>query len=213
MQVEEFATIYVADEGLFTPTEFRDIMFTLTVKGYESKTFNRPPRRFVWNEDKILKYCRSYNLNSIQTDLRDAEVISITSKHTVLLGEIHTASTYKRKNKSCSLIGSEVTVTIEEFECNTFHSNTSKEVYRDVSRTWDGDRLKVVLPQPILIKPKHLYEIRLILPNTDNAYYYGSWKPTAEPEKGGSILFHQNPTLGHDNLRNGWIRRLDVNVI
>ncbi|XP_055316918.1 BTB/POZ domain-containing protein 6-B-like [Sitodiplosis mosellana] len=220
MTIEDFTTIENSNDGLFTSDEFKDIMLNLTAEGYESKIFKQNPRVYKWNENDILKCDRQSLGCSLSKSLKRSEVVWFTSNQTLLLGEIYSASTIgmKNKNNHYSLIYQlldAVNVTITEISRDT----SKKVLYRGSSYSWElthhHDRLKVELTQPILIKPRIMYEIYFsVLIGVDSLSYYEGWKPTVELYDGIEIQFHRNPShTDYDTSSSGWIQSLSFNKI
>lgn len=214
MNLEEFTALAVAYDGLFTLNEFKDIVLLITMKGYESDVFKQNPRQYFWNNDKVLQ-CRRTKYDSTKMRIHNTEVVSFTSNQPVLLGKFQSAST-TRDMYGPSPIGSNVNVIINQLEDKIFHSNDSpKTLYNGTFNKWCGDQLTVDLPQPIYIKPKTIYEIRVtaVASNITSCTYTGSCQPKVELEKELKICFHRNPFLGYDNSTYGWISTLGLNRI
>ncbi|XP_055316914.1 BTB/POZ domain-containing protein 6-B-like [Sitodiplosis mosellana] len=230
MTIEEFSAIEMSNDGLFTPDEFKDIMFTLTAKAYEPKIFKQNSRLYKWNESDILKCDRRISDRDSAKRLKSSESVWFTSNRMVLLGEIYSASTngtnnkynhrnfnhhnFNQHNLDYQQIDA-VNVTIAEIG-----SDSSKKVlYEGTSRTWDFHspsnqyRLKVVLRQPIMIKPQIMYEIHFsVLIDVSSFSYDGEWEPTVELSDGLKIQFHRNPFhMDYDTFSCGWIRSLSFN--
>ncbi|XP_055314001.1 uncharacterized protein LOC129575098 [Sitodiplosis mosellana] len=207
MKIENFSTFVMSNDGLFTPDEFKDIVLTLTAKGYEPKIFKQNPRRFKWNENEVLLCHRQYT-SYAKNYIKDSEVVWFTSNQTVLLGELYSASTgnmgyiYQQNNA--------VNVTIAEIT-----SDFSKKVlYEGSSKTWSSEILKVALLQPIMIKPHVMYEIRFEVLMGVGLHYEATWGPTVELLDGLTIKFHRNPShTGYDTSSCGWIRSLGFNRV
>ncbi|XP_055325959.1 BTB/POZ domain-containing protein 3-like [Sitodiplosis mosellana] len=206
MKIENFSTFVMLNDGLFTPDEFKDIVLTLTAKGYEPKIFKPNPRRFKRNENEVL-LCQRQAVNTPTNHLTGSEVAWFTSNQTVLLGEMCSAPTFNmhyidQQNDA-------VNVTIAEINSEF----PKKVLYEGSSKTWDLNRLKVSLLQPIMIKPHVMYEIRFaVLMGVGKSYYYGTWKPTVEVEDGLTFQFHRCPShTSYDTSTSGWIQSLGVN--
>ncbi|XP_055313213.1 BTB/POZ domain-containing protein 3-like [Sitodiplosis mosellana] len=138
MKSEEFSERYMLNKGLFTSEEFEDVMLSLSAKGYKAKIFNQSPRYYPWDVDNILRCQRKTSGPEPKKYIQLQEVTSFSSNKHLLLGEIQTSVTWYGSSK---IAGNKVDVTITERE--------------------KMDQLKVTLPQPILIKPKRMYEVCL----------------------------------------------------
>lgn len=212
MKIEEFTTLYVSYKGLFTPEEFEDIMLNLTVKEYEPKIFKPNSRQYIWNRDRIL-YCRRKCVSGTHSrTVQTPEKIAFTSNYPVLLGEICTFTT-SSGSYSYDMSHNIVTVTVIELQNHTFHSNAVKKIlFEGETKNWINNQINFVLPQPILIKPQVLYEIRLYLACYGN-FTASVLKPNVDMDNGVSIHFHRHPALDYDNSIYSWISHLALNRI
>ncbi|XP_055319526.1 BTB/POZ domain-containing protein 2-like [Sitodiplosis mosellana] len=210
MKVDEFTALYVNYNGLFTSDEFEDIMLSLTVKEYKAKIFKRQPRRYIWNRDRVV-YCKRRCMSgSQQRSIQMPERITFTSNYPLLLGEICTFST-SSGSYNYDMYNNTVLVSILELSNHTFHSNSSKKLlYEDTAKSWNNSQLNFLLPQPILIRPQILYEIRLEL-SCYGSFSSSTLKPTVEMENGLIIHFHRNPSLDYDNSSCSWVSQLGFN--
>lgn len=196
MQIGEFDRLTELHNGLFTPEEIIDIKLMLTEKEYEPKIFNQNPRRYRWNKEKALECRWKPNFRDVHL-LEEPEIISFISNYPALLGEIHGPGT----RYDCF-----VNVTI--MELGNFHSKDSpKMLYEGEFQAFCDYPLQIDLPQPVVIKPQTLYEVRLniidpydeIHPNWNVALQTGNFQ--VELDKGLKIDFYQrdellnNPTL------------------
>ncbi|XP_055310678.1 BTB/POZ domain-containing protein 2-like [Sitodiplosis mosellana] len=163
---------------------------------------------------KIEEFNKRYRKTSgkLEMPIRTQEVTSFASNNHLLLGEIQAARTYIG---SSEIVGTEVEVTITECGNPAFASiESSKILYEGTSSTWYGDdQLKVTLPQPILIKPQRMYEVRLVVRSPNGYTYFPDCQPMVEMKDGTKIQLYRNPTLDYDNLANGWISNLIFNKI
>lgn len=217
MKSDEFTALAMKNDGLFTPEEFKDIIFTLTSADYEPKIFSRAPRRFAWNGKDILscqRVCESEPTRYVQS----SEIVWFTSNKAVLLGEIRSKATTGIQNDTL-LKDADIHVTIAEIG----NDSSKKILYENSSKNWEDDKgkkvLVVALNQPILIEPQILYEIRLTVPTTNsnsggNSYYHATWKPMVEIKNGPTIQFLRNSRFEtYDTSSVGWISCLSFNRI
>lgn len=208
MKIEEFTALNELHKGLFTSEELEDIILMLTVKDYEPKIFSQNPRRYKWDKDKLIE-CR-WKPNFRAQLLEDPEIISFSSNCLMLLGEIHGPGT----RNDCF-----VNVTITAYD--EFHSDESaKKLYEGEFQAFSEYLLELYLPQPIVIKPNILYEIRLniidpygkMFPNWESARQVGQLQ--IELEKGLRIDFiHRNRSLNYENTRTASVSCLCFNRI
>lgn len=216
MSVEDFSTIEMTNDGLFTRDEFRDIMLKLTAKKYEPKIFKQNPRpcKYQWNQNDIL-ICKRQNLDWNQVrSVRGSEIVWFTTNQTLILGKIESVQTtgfqhdYHYINR-----GDIANVKISEI---TGDSST-KVWYQAASIAWNhSDRnLQVSLTQPVTIKPNIIYEIRFaMLMGVRTLGYYAKWNPTIELENGLKIQFLKNPShTDYDTSTFGWIQSLHFNKL
>lgn len=211
MKIEEFTKYYASHRGLFTPEEFEDIVLMLTVKGHVSDKFNQSPRPYIWNKDNILK-CKRKRENTSLSNYTNLGVVWITSNHSALLGEI-SGTHFILKDKNLAYRHTfDVSITILELD---IHSKALVSVlYDGKSHQFDNNQPEIALPQPILIKPQTLYEIRVTSSDMDEGLYHNTaWKPTAEADDGLTVQFHRDPSLNYDNVTIGWIAGLGLNRI
>lgn len=212
MKVDEFSALYMNHKDLFNSDEFEDIMLSLTVKEYEAKIFKRPKRQYIWNRDRVVYCKRKCVCGSQQRAIQIPERIAFTSNNPLLLGEICTFST-SSGSYNYDMYNNSVLISIREFSNHTFYSNSPKKLlYEDTTRSWNNSQLNFLLPQPILIKPNVLYEIRLEL-SCYGSFSSSTLKPTVEMENGIIIHFHRNPSLDYDNATCSWISQLGFNRI
>lgn len=208
----EFCKCYVSHKGLFTSEEFEDIMLSLSMSGYQPKIFNQIPRRnlFIWDENNVLFCNRRHGYIMLKTnEMQTEEVASFSANTHLFLGKFQTS--YACKGSS-TIFGTDVTVTITEREELTFQSAASPKIlYEATSNTWRNGEFVVILPQPILIEPQRLYELRLKLQSTNGCTYYSGYEPMLKMKDGTEIQFHRNPTLDYDNSTNGWITYMSFN--
>lgn len=190
MQIEEFDALTESHKGLFTPDEIIDIKLMLTVKEYEPKIFNQHPRRYRWKKEKVLECRWKPHFGDVHL-LEEPEVISFTSNCAALLGEIHGPGT----RSDCF-----VNVTITEHG-NSHLNDSPKILYEGEFQAFCDYPLQIDLPQPVIIKPQNLYEIRL---NTIDPYdeIHPNWKLAlqtnnfqVELDKGHKIDFHQRDEI------------------
>lgn len=205
MTTDEFRKRYVSQKELFTAEEVENIMLSLKAK--HNETIDRNHSTYRWDSANILQ-CKLKTDNPYPKKfITGPEVISFSSNSYVLLGEFNTASSF-------GIVGTEVEVTITESEDLTFQSNTLPQtLHRATSKKWCNNQLKVILLQPILIKPDKMYEIRLCARSPNGYYFFSKCKPIIEMEDEIKIQFHRNPTLNYDNLSFGWISDLFFNKI
>lgn len=176
MELKDFTNLSESHNGLFTSEELLDIRLMLTLNDYEPKIFSQNPRRYKWNKDNILK-CR-WKSNSRSHLLENPEIIQFSSNRLILLGEIHGPGT----RYDCF-----INVTITAYD--QFYSKDSvKWFYEGEFQAFCDYSLEISLPQPIVIKPNFLYEIRLNIidpyeekcPNWDAARQTGQFQVDLE---------------------------------
>lgn len=188
MEIAQFNTIADIHKGLFTQDEILDIRLMLTTKDYEPKLFSANPRRYKWNKHKVLE-CR-WKPNFRTQLLEEPEIILFSSNYLALLGEIRGPGT----RYDCF-----VNVLITAYD--DLHSKDSaKKLYEGEFQAFCDYSLEINLPQPIVIKPSILYEIRLNIidpyqksfPNWKSARQVG--KMHVKLDNDLKIEFHQRDT-------------------
>ncbi|XP_055317111.1 BTB/POZ domain-containing protein 6-B-like [Sitodiplosis mosellana] len=210
MTIEEFSAIQMSNDGLFTPDEFKDIVFTLTAKVYEPKIFKQNPRVYKWNKNGIT-LCRRQAADAQISYLKELEIVWFKSNQTLLLGDIFSAETnnmsYIDKQNNA------INVTLSEISSDS----SKKLLYEGQIKTWDAtNRLRVMLTQPIMIKAHTMYEIRFAVMSrgVGNLYYHGSWRPIVDLADDLTIQFYRIPThTGSDTSSTGWIEAMSFNRI
>ncbi|XP_055296834.1 BTB/POZ domain-containing protein 6-B-like [Sitodiplosis mosellana] len=213
MNLEGFSNRYLSFKGLFTLEEYEDITLSLMRKEYVPKIFKRIPRLIpAWKSEILLCSRKTQGSRISAKDIHTVEVLSFSSNHRLLLKGFYTALTY---SKLSSLFDTEVKVIVTEREDISFLSNIVV-IHEGTSNNWDysvgcGSYLRVNLTSPIMIKPQHLYEIRLNFESNNGCYYYSDCKPMVEMGDGIKIQFHRNPNLSYNNLIRGWIEGLKFN--
>lgn len=170
MEIEEFNTIAEMHKSLFTQDEILDIRLMLTTTDYEPKIFSANPRRYKWNTHKVLE-CR-WKPNFRTQLLEDPEIILFSSNYLALLGEIRGPGT----RYDCF-----VNVLITAYD-NLHSKDSAKKLYEGEFQAFCEYSLEINLPQPIVIKPRILYEIRL---NLIDPYQklFPNWKSARQVEK------------------------------
>lgn len=194
MKIEEFMRCSASCAGLFTPIEFEDIVKMLTLKEYEPKIFKRNPRTYrynIWNENKAFD-CKRVVLHSTEYDIKSQEVVRISSNHLLLLGGIST-QVHKRcdcySSCSCYTITSVIITEIDEPQ------SANPKIHCDEFTNWSSNDFYYVLPQPVLIKPNTLYEIRL---NVSKDSYHSKitsfWESSVQLQDGLIVQFYNAPS-------------------
>lgn len=211
MTIQEFTTVALSNAGLFTPNEFEDIVFMLTLEDYEPKLFQQTPR---WNPNNVLQ-CKRLPSSGNKQIFHNPEMILFTSNRSLLLKEIHADPI---DIDSCI-----VDMNVSIAEINNSLIDSKQEIYNGNHRWFRQFALddeinfpmRIVLPKPILIQPATQYEIRvLILADLDETITTdNTWQAIVELEDGIQIEFHRNPTLKHDISTSGWISHLDFNKL
>lgn len=213
MRIEEFTKCYALHKGLFTPSEFEDIVLMLTVKGHESTEFNQIPRPYIWNKNKVVK-CQRKRENSSLSTYGNLGVVWFTSSCPVLLGEI-IGTHYILKDLNCYKNAFNISFAIFELDGQNPQSKASAKVlHEEKCHMWNNSQPEIILPHPILIKPQSMYEIRVSSSDMDKGGYHNTaWKSTVELEDGPTIQFHRDPSLKYDNIAIGWISGFGLNRI
>lgn len=207
MEVAEFDTIAEMHHDLFTQDEIADIRLMLTSPDYEPKIFSANPRRYKWNKHKVLE-CR-WQPNLRTHLLEDPEIILFSSNYLTLLGEIHGPGT----RYDCF-----VNVRITAYD-RLYSKDSAKKLYEGEFQAFCEYSLEIQLPQPIVIKPCVLYEIRL---NIMDPYQktFPNWKSARQVEKTRidldkdiKIDFHQTESMEYQRSRSASVSCLRFNRI
>lgn len=164
MEIEEFNEIAKISHGFFTQDEIMDIQLMLTTDDYEPRIFSANPRRYKWNKHKVLE-CRLKPNYRTQL-LEDPEIILFSSNHLALLGEIQGPGT----RRDCF-----VKVLITAYD-NLYSKDSAKKLYEGEFQAFCDYSLEIQLPQPIVIKPYFLYEIRLNIIDSYHRKSFTNWK-------------------------------------
>ncbi|XP_031634306.1 BTB/POZ domain-containing protein 2-like [Contarinia nasturtii] len=216
MKMNEFTAFAVTHDGFFTPDEFKDIIFSKTVGGYESKIFNQNARRYKWNENKILNCYREIKSRATR-NVESTEILRFVSNKLFLLGEIYSVDTFYTQH-DLDLRNCDVDVCIAEFSDQSYPGKIICE--GSIAKSWqsglanDRQKAKMILPTPVLIQANCLYEIRLKLKSNKESYYKAMWTMTTTEMKSGlTIDFHQSPSVNYDTSSCGWISQLGLNII
>lgn len=208
MEIKEFNALCEVNKGLFTPDELLDIRLMLTVNDYEPKLFSQNPRRYKWNKDKVLECRWKPNLRSQLFE--DPEIILFSSNCLILLGEIQGPGT----RYDCF-----INVVITAYD-QFYSKDSAKQLYEGEFQAFCEYPLEIHLPQPIVIKPNILYEIRLNIidsyektcPNWDAARQVEQFQ--VELENGLKIDFnHRNWHLNYEHADDASVSCLCFNRI
>lgn len=110
---------------------------------------------------------------------------------------LYNSNVYQCNNASmnCS-----VEVTISMVSDDSFNSKDASTIlHKGHYSTWRNDRLTVNLPEPIFVKPKNVYQIRLSSIFL-NRKYNSTYRPEVECADGIKIRFHQNQDCSSNNF-------------
>lgn len=207
MGIAEFNTIAEMHKDLFTQDEISDIRLMLTVNDYEPKIFSANPRRYKWNKHQVLE-CR-WKPNFRAQLLEDPEIILFSSNFLTLLGEI------KGPGTRCDCF---VNVLITAYD-HSYSKDSAKKLYEGEFQAFCDYSFEINLPQPIVIKPCILYEIRLniidpyqkILPNWKSARQVGEIH--VEIDNDLKIDFHQRESMEYQGIGSASVSCLCFNRI
>ncbi|XP_055310181.1 BTB/POZ domain-containing protein 2-like [Sitodiplosis mosellana] len=136
MQLDEFCKRCMLHRGLFTATEYEDVMFSIASKEYQPTIFNRIPRHLKWDEDKKLELSRRTSNPEPVKYVQLTEVASFSSNCLLLLGGFRTTilPEYVPTKKS-----TQAKIIITESKDFKFRSDDSPRVlYRGTSEYWNG---------------------------------------------------------------------------
>lgn len=150
--------------------------------------------------------------------VKTSEVVWFTSNQRVLLSTIGSAITYSLPSKNVygTLVNVFITAIGNDYSREVLHEsqyNDERFIWR--RHAFNDSYLNIISPQPVLIEPKTIYEIKLTLselPNEANCQYL--WDPKLELENGLIIRFLRNPAFtSYDTSTSGWISYFEFNRV
>lgn len=167
MTINEFATLIPSYGKAFSFDEQQDIIQMIANKDFESKMFNRKRDKRCemnpWKEGKEVIKCKPAYLKESSRAayyIKNLEVTVFSVNVLALLSGFYFTNIYSNSYNSPQL---SVDVTIVRISISTGPSNGEENVLHE-GKAQLGVRVGVnqyVLPNPILIIPSFLYEIRL----------------------------------------------------
>lgn len=157
MTIHEFSTLNC--DGIFTTVELKDIIRSISSKGYVSMKFNQNLRqknssKVEWNESRVLIY------NSIFGEsvgpVQSSEIVFITTNKTTLLGGIYLAPVWYNEDINFSL---NVSFSITEIQGKSVSSETGSILFSDTKKIFFHNQAYIKPPTPLIINSKNMYRL------------------------------------------------------
>ncbi|XP_055317517.1 BTB/POZ domain-containing protein 6-like [Sitodiplosis mosellana] len=214
MSLKEFAAFDRSYEDLFTLDEHKEILQMFASEDFKSKIFCANRGIFYaispkWNEndvvicDRLMDECHPYFLENVETTIFSTNKVS-------LLGAIVCAYLRERRNGgwyNTDRLPTKITIT----ECDESTSlNEATIAYDGKSVLESRNTTRILLPNPILIKPGFVYKIRMEQDPPANYCTPRDLKSEVELEPGITVKFHGS-TEG--KVMGGLIWELEFNRI
>lgn len=212
MTSQEFVEYTLPYQEMFTRSDFANFLYRDSNK-FTPNTFIAQPRSkavFLWDASKVLKCSRDiFNGSSLSTyHTQNTESVWFSSNVPLTMGAFFCYS-LRSNGYSASM---NYNVIINEIDAQSFKVVAPTEVVFNGKIEIKGDKeIQMALPQPIVINPRKMYEIRLETTANTNHYYYqhSECQSEAKLEENIVVKFHQNP----NNDRRGLVSRIYFNQL
>lgn len=169
MSMDEFVKILPSYGTLFTGYEYNEILQVISRLEAEPKIFKRCRRLPIWDEKNVIE-CNRLIKFAIPTycNIQSEEVTTFSTNRELLLGHFFCARIRGNSEKLNKIVKVRAIIrantnkieTQFDFDCLVFDDK------------WPNDDKMIRLPEPLIIKPGVLYEIKLLFPPTE----YEAWK-------------------------------------
>lgn len=206
MTLEEFTIQTKPYYKMFSQIDLANIFYNLS-----PNIFNKTPRLrnvIQWDKDQVLE-CVEYDSVGTPTNyyLQNSESLWFSSNALLILGEIFC---YSLKNSQGYHVAVNFNISVNEASSQSFTETTSTKTVYNGSIQLKASETRVTLPQPILINPRKMYEIRLATGSEPGYYYYSSTPQKVEVKLDQKILveFRRRPS---NISRRGLVCRLNFN--
>lgn len=196
MTVEEFVEHTAPYYEMFTQFDLANILYKTTAKFTPNK-FNGDPRsnlQLEFSNDQALecKYSSGIGTSAYYT-IQNPESLWFSTNIPVILGKLYC---YSLRDSSGNAINVDFNLTIIEVNAQSFDVVAPTKILFNQTMKFTGTTsMQVVLPQPIVINPRKMYEIRLGTTST-TSYRYESREPKTEDKLDDKITvkFHRHPS-------------------
>lgn len=218
MPLQQFVTKTPEYRELFSYEEYTDIIQLIANGEYESKCFNsnRQTRDLIpWSEDDVIRCDRTISQFNLckPYEIKSTEKTIFTINKPVLLKGIVCdgiyAYNYVEHKYFVPLASLQTQLTIVESPVD-LDSDENKTLYTEKGALLNGNRVEILMPKPIIIRPGFMYEIRLDQKPSSDSCNGAILKREVCMEQGFIIRFHQDSVFpGDPNVSRGLVCALD----
>lgn len=173
-----------------------------SVENYRSKAFKHSVRTFKWDTNNEL-VCKLNNPNGNTIYIQNRESTWFSTNARVLLGRIYCTFIGHSSGYSFSL---NANITVIEYNDQSFVTNhTTRILYAGTVNYKNGASSygpSISLPQPIVVQPERMYEIRLEAMSSVNCLrHFSTWKSKVQLDDEVTITIHQHPSESNNSQR------------
>ncbi|XP_055319530.1 BTB/POZ domain-containing protein 6-like [Sitodiplosis mosellana] len=188
MKTEELVGILAAHRDLFSSSELADISFMFS-QNLRSKPLD------YWPRNQELMCWRENSIEDTPYHIQSMESLWFTANKPLLFGAFWCKGLLNKYSHSFSV---NFQLTIIEVDDESSESNTlfTKEVtlIRKI-------KTRIAIPQPLIILPHKVYEIRMETENCNYYYHCALWNSEVQLDDDLCVKFHQNDSIGNSNRR------------
>lgn len=196
MSFDEFVEHTAPYYEMFTHFDLANVLYNTTAKFTPNK-FNREPRlglQLKWDKGQALgcEYSSGIGTSAYYT-IHNPESLWFSTSTSAILGELYC---YSLRDSGGYTINADFDLTIIEVKAQSFDVIApTKILFKQTIKFTDTALMQVTLPQPIVINPRKMYEVRLGTTAT-SSYRYESREPKTEDKLDDKITvkFHRHPS-------------------
>lgn len=196
MTIDEFGDILSNKlySDLFTKDELAEIMRLKSRKNFTSEIFTQTPRlpALKWDSNKMLTYNRRDSATGTKTFIQDVESTMFSTNVPLLLGKLEFGKIWHRNIGYIFRLNINILVAENRPGPATESRKINQILHTEMINFSNNKGGQVVIRQPIIIRPKIIYEIRseyLGLP-IETYFHCLGWDGTVNLDGEASIHFH-----------------------
>lgn len=203
MTENEFIRIATVYRELFPPGEFLNISFS----------FGQAPRSNTlkhWNKNQEIMCWRECTTDATAYHIKNIESAWFTTNQPILLGTLWCKGLLHRYS-NCFTINFKLNII--EIDSQTFDNKAqTRSLFTGSLTLIKKIKTRFPIPQPLVIYPEKMYEIRLEAENTAYYYHCALWNSDVSLDDELIITFHKNPKI-KENDRCGLVSCLSFKNI